>query len=143
MADQFSVHIEVRGYEIDSQRHVNQAVYHQYGEHARMEHMRAADCARIGEDVGVILLESRIRYLRELRWGDEVDIDSTIVFGEGKTFRFEHVMRRRPDAEPVAEMSCVLGLLDVEKRRLLPEPRERLAEWARHPDVLGLGTVSR
>jgi len=39
---QFSVRVTVRSYEIDSNGHVNHAVYHQYGEHARSEQLLAA-----------------------------------------------------------------------------------------------------
>ncbi|MEV0345382.1 hypothetical protein AB0H88_06430 [Nonomuraea sp. NPDC050680] len=38
----FSVRIAVRGYELDSQGRINSAVYHQYGDHARWECLRAA-----------------------------------------------------------------------------------------------------
>ncbi|MGW2215049.1 hypothetical protein ACWCSD_08675 [Nonomuraea sp. NPDC001684] len=31
----FSVRIAVRGYELDTQGHLNNVVYHQYGDHAR------------------------------------------------------------------------------------------------------------
>ncbi|CAO0827389.1 Thioesterase OS=Streptomyces microflavus OX=1919 GN=Smic_02130 PE=4 SV=1 [Streptomyces microflavus] len=38
----FSVDVTVRGYELDTQGHLNQAVYLQYAEHARWELLRAA-----------------------------------------------------------------------------------------------------
>ncbi|MFI9593032.1 acyl-CoA thioesterase [Nonomuraea sp. NPDC052265] len=38
----FSVRIAVRGYELDTQGHLNNVVYHQYGDHARWECLRAA-----------------------------------------------------------------------------------------------------
>lgn len=42
VGDPFQVRIRVRGYELDTQGHLNQAVYLQYGEHARWECLRAA-----------------------------------------------------------------------------------------------------
>ena len=38
----FQVRVTVRGYELDSLGHLNQAVYLQYAEHARWEILRAA-----------------------------------------------------------------------------------------------------
>ncbi|MGI5270021.1 acyl-CoA thioesterase [Nonomuraea sp. CA-218870] len=63
----FSVRVTVRGYEIDVQGHLNNVVYHQYGDHARWELLRAAgigadDLRRSG--VGPVTLENTIRYLR-------------------------------------------------------------------------------
>jgi acyl-CoA thioester hydrolase len=38
----FAVRIAVRGYELDSNGHLNRAVYLQYAEHARWEQLRAS-----------------------------------------------------------------------------------------------------
>ncbi|MFI7421008.1 hypothetical protein [Nonomuraea sp. NPDC049684] len=38
----FSVPIAVRGYELDTRGHLDNVVYHQYGDHARWECLRAA-----------------------------------------------------------------------------------------------------
>ncbi|MCW2885087.1 MAG: acyl-CoA thioester hydrolase [Streptosporangiaceae bacterium] len=38
----FSTHIVVRGYEPHTQGHLNNAVYHQYAEHAHWECLRTA-----------------------------------------------------------------------------------------------------
>jgi YbgC/YbaW family acyl-CoA thioester hydrolase len=138
--EQFNVRVTVRSYEIDMVGHVNHAVYHQYGEHARAEHFRHAgfsfDQQRAG-GMGVVLLESRIRYLSELVLGEEVEVSSDIEFGTGKTFRMAHTIRRA-DGSPAAEISCVLGLLDTSARRLMPDPRDRLAEAVTHPERLGI-----
>lgn len=138
--EQFSVRVTVRSYEIDMVGHVNHAVYHQYGEHARAEHFRHAGFSfeqqRSG-GLGVVLLESRIRFLSELVLGEEVEVSSDIEFGTGKSFRMEHTIRRA-DGSPAAEISCVLGLLDTSARRLLPEPKARFAELLPHPELLGI-----
>lgn len=118
--------------------HVNHAVYHQYGEHARSQHLLAAGFSlheqRV-EHVGIVLLESRIRYLRELTLGDDVEVTSDVEFGEGKTFRIEHTIMRGDTR--CAEISCVLGLLDTEARRLLAEPKKRLMALTPDPVFLG------
>ena len=140
MQPQFSVRVTVRSYEIDSLGHVNHAVYHQYGEHARSEHLLAAGYtlpAQQASQTGVVMLESRIRYLRELTFGEEVEITSDIEFGTGKAFRIEHLVRRA-DGENAAEIRCVFGLLDTAARRLVREPKERLANLLQRPELIGI-----
>jgi acyl-CoA thioester hydrolase len=125
---------------------VNHANYHRYGEHARTEHLSAAGCSMtrfVERGMGIVLLETTCRFLRELRYGDEVDIESRIAFGSGKTFEIGHTLRRAggEDGEDVvaAEIICRMGLLDAAARKLLAEPRERLLEMATAPELLGAG----
>jgi acyl-CoA thioester hydrolase len=137
----FSVRVGVRSYELDVNGHLNHAIYHRYGEHARSEMLAAAGCsmARMLEHgVGIVLLETTCRFLREVRYGDELDVDARPAFGQGKTFRIEHTLRRA-DGVVTAEITCVMGLLDSGARTLLPEPRERLRRLATAPEVLGIG----
>ncbi|NMI02064.1 acyl-CoA thioesterase [Pseudonocardia acidicola] len=153
MADEFAVRVAVRSYEVDANGHVNHAVYHQYGEHARMEHLRVAGCSPVRLNArgwGVILLETHARFLSELLLGEQVEVSSRVAFGTGKTFRIEHVLRRvpenvsengaAPDARVAAEISCRMGLLDMTARRLVADPAARLAEVATEPALLGLGS---
>lgn len=136
----FSVRVGVRSYELDMNGHVNHSVYHQFGEHARSSHLDAAGCsmARMVQlGIGIVLLETRVRFLRELRHGDEVDVDSRLAFGEGRTFTIDHTLLRS-DGVVAAEIACVMGLLDQENRKLLHDPRAHLRELATDPSVLGL-----
>jgi acyl-CoA thioester hydrolase len=138
VADVFTVRITVRGYELDTQGHLNQSVYLQYGEHARWEVLRAAGItqdALIASGIGPVVLESTIRYLRELRGGDEVDVSCGFVWGAGRTFRVQQDYRR-PDGTQVAELVAVGGLLDLRERRLVAQPRERLRALASAPELL-------
>lgn len=141
MSGDFSVRIGVRSYEVDVNGHLNHAIYHRYGEHARSEILTAAGCSMprmLERGVGIVLLETTCRFLRELRYGDELDVDARVGFGEGRTFRIDHTLRRS-DGVVAAEISCVMGLLDSAARRLLPDPRERLRTLATAPEVLGIG----
>ena len=77
MDDGFAVRVTVRVYELDSQGHVNGAVYLQYGEHARWECLKAAgitQAAMHAEGIAPVRLEETVRYHRELGAGDEVDV---------------------------------------------------------------------
>ncbi|MEU4688133.1 acyl-CoA thioesterase [Actinoplanes sp. NPDC023714] len=136
----YQVRIAVRGYELDLQGHVNQAVYLQYGEHARWQCFMAAGVSPdvlLGAGFGPVVLETTIRYLKELRAGDEVDVSCVFTWGSGKTFRVSQDFVRL-DGTPVAAVTGVAGLLDRQTRRLLPDPVERLRAVAKDPAILGL-----
>jgi acyl-CoA thioester hydrolase len=139
MGDHFAVRVGVRSYEIDVNGHVNHANYHRYAEHARTEHLSAAGCSMfrlVEHGMGIVLLETTCRFRRELRHGDEVEIDSRLSFGEGRTFGMAHTLRRTSDGETAAEITCTMGLLDAAARRLLTGPRARLLELATNPELL-------
>jgi acyl-CoA thioester hydrolase len=140
MADLFQVRIAVRGYELDLQGHVNQAVYVQYGEHVRWQCFHAAGLTPevlVGAGVGPVVLETTIRYLKELRAGDEVDVTCRFLWGTGKTFRVEQDYTRI-DGTSIARLTSVAGVLDRELRRLVPDPAERLRSLAVDASYLGM-----
>ncbi|MFU8871623.1 acyl-CoA thioesterase [Micromonospora sp. SL4-19] len=140
MGDPFRVRITVRGYELDTQGHLNQAVYLQYAEHARWECLRAAGISQdrlIATGVGPVALEVTLRYLSELRGGDQVDVSCEFRWSERKTFRLDQNYTR-PDGGQVATLTGVGGLLDLSARRLVPDPRERFRELATDPRPLNL-----
>jgi acyl-CoA thioester hydrolase len=136
----FRVRIAVRGYEIDPRGHVNQAVYLQYAEHARWECLRAAGISYetlAATGVGPAALENTIRYLAELRAGDELDVTCQFGWGSGKTFRINQNFLRA-DGTLVAELAGVGGMLDLARRRLIDDPIAHFRSLATAPDVLGL-----
>jgi acyl-CoA thioester hydrolase len=136
----FAVRIAVRGYELDTQGHLNQAVYLQYAEHARWECLRAAGLPGdklLATGAGPVQLECTLRFRRELRGGDEVDVTCEFHFGEGKTFRIRQEIRKI-DGTLAAEITSVCGLLDLEERRLITDPAGRLRSLAGDPAALGL-----
>jgi acyl-CoA thioester hydrolase len=136
----FESRIAVRAYELDSLGHVNRMVYLQYAEHARWACLQEAgiDHARLlATRTGPVTLEERIRYHRELRAGDEVVVSCALVWGQGKTMRVEQDFHRS-DGTLVAELTSVVGLLDLQERRLVPDPGELLRSLATAPELLGL-----
>ncbi|WP_194899942.1 acyl-CoA thioesterase [Catenulispora pinisilvae] len=136
----FSVPVTVRGYELDTQGHLNQAVYLQYTEHARWEMLRAAGIGQndlIAGGIGPVVLEANIKYLRELRGGDEVDVSCEFDWAEGKIFQFKQRIVKK-DGTVCADIVLVGGILDLVARKLVPNPAERLAAVASDPAVLGL-----
>ncbi|WP_109526977.1 MULTISPECIES: acyl-CoA thioesterase [Nocardia] len=136
----FSTQVMVRGYELDTQGHLNQAVYLQYGEHARWGLLRAAGVAQeklIADGIGPVVLETTIKYKRELRGGDEVTIDCAFEWSGGKTFRIRQEIRKLDDTV-AAEISVIGGILDLTARKLVADPGARLRVLAERPELLGL-----
>lgn len=76
-----SYELTVRGYELDSFGHVNNAVYLQYAETALWNFFNVSGLLKLMEAEGLfpVLLESKQRYMHELRLLDEVRIDSEIT----------------------------------------------------------------
>jgi acyl-CoA thioester hydrolase len=121
----FSVRIEVRGYELDTLGHVNHAVYHQYAEVARTKAFAVAGCewdALIERRTAPVLLTTTVNFRRELRVNDEVDVSCTAKFGDGKTFTLEQLITKA-DGTLSAEVYCVLGMMDLDARKLHADPR--------------------
>lgn len=140
MGEAFSVRVRVRGYELDTQGHLNQAVYLQYGEHARWECLQAAGISQdrlLASGVGPVALEATIRYLRELRGGDDVDVSCEFQWTNGKIFHIQQEYQLA-DGTPVASLSGTAGLLDLRERRLVADPRERFRALAETPGLLSL-----
>jgi acyl-CoA thioester hydrolase len=136
----FQVRITVRGYECDSLGHLNQAVYLQYAEHARWELLRATgltQAALLATGFAPVVLETTIKYRRELRTGDEVDVSCGFDWGEGRTFGVRQEIRKT-DGTLAAELDVVGGLLDLGTRKLVPDPKERWKAVTPDTTLLGL-----
>lgn len=136
----FSVPITVRGYELDTQGHLNQAVYIQYSEHARWELLAAAGIrqnALVDSGIGPVALEVNVKYLRELRGGDQVDVTCEFTWAEGKVFQIKQQILKK-DGTVCADIVVTGGIMDLKARKLVPNPGERIAALAGDAAVLGI-----
>ncbi len=136
----FSVPITVRGYETDTQGHLNQSVYLQYAEHARWSLLQAAGIGQqelVSHGVGPVALETTIRYLRELHAGDETEMTCEFVWGTGKTFEIRQTLTKA-DGTVAAKVTAVGGLLDLTERRLIKDPHGFLRKLSTDPDAYGM-----
>lgn len=77
----FKTKITVRGNELDSNNHVNNAVYLNYFEQGRWEAFREAGLMDIikNGDLTLVVTDIRIRYMREALLFDELEIITNIV----------------------------------------------------------------
>jgi acyl-CoA thioester hydrolase len=117
--------IEVRSYELDALGHVNQAVYHQYAELGRVAAVEAAGGRfehLLANRLAPVLLEAHISFRRELRRRDVVEVSCETRFSTGKTFQTNQVISKL-DGTVAAEITSTLGIMDLEARRLVADPR--------------------
>ncbi|HET9140360.1 acyl-CoA thioesterase [Actinophytocola sp.] len=125
----FTTSIEVRTYELDPLGHLNHAVYHQYAEVARSKAFEAAGCrwdTLFEARTAPVLLSTTVNFRRELRKGDVVAVSCSAKFGTGKTFQLtQHITKA--DGALAAEITCTMGLMDLEARRLVADPAAVLA----------------
>jgi acyl-CoA thioester hydrolase len=137
----FSVRLEVRSYELDTQGHVTTAAYLQYADHVRWKLLQAAgidlDELRVA-GLGPVTLETTVRFLRELRIGHEVDVSCVFAWPGGRTGSVFQQLHRVGDGTLVAELTSVGGLLDLTRRKLVAAPDEHWRRLARRPELLGL-----
>ena len=71
---------DVRGYELDSYGHVNNAVYISYTEQARWEILKQAGLLDLflKRDLLLVVTETYIKYMRELKLFDQVEVKTKI-----------------------------------------------------------------
>ena len=136
----FTCTMAVRADDLDSNGHVRGPAYLAYADHARWENLWAAgiDPDRLAErDLGPVNLETTLRFHRELTIRGEVLVESTFLWGKGKTSRVEQELRS-PAGTLVAEVFSVSGLLELTTRRLVPDPAAHWRALATRPELLGL-----
>lgn len=88
---EFEHHVTVRGYELDSFGHVNNAVYLNYVEQAQWEMLRKSDTFAYFQESEIVpaIIEINIRYIREAKIFDEIKIKSRIE-SKPPYFQFIH-----------------------------------------------------
>jgi acyl-CoA thioester hydrolase len=140
VSDEFFARVRVRGYEVDTQGHLNWAQYLHYAEHARWECLAAAGISQerlLASGAGLTALDVAVTFRRELRGGDEIDVGCTFTFDTSRTFQVKQDFRRM-DGLLAAELTSTTGLIDLAERKLVVNPAERLRALATDPSVLGV-----
>ena len=132
--------LTVRMFEIDAQGHLAGSAYVDYANQAFWEKLRTAGIdidALIASGIGPVILETNIKYRRELKAGDDVEIECNLHFKPGKTFLTQCIFHRS-DGHVAAELESVCGLLDLSQRSLLADPAARWRAVATRPEAIGL-----
>lgn len=118
--------VEVRGYELDSFSHVNNAVYLNYFEHARWEIMREKGIIDYFWRTRnfLVVVETHIKYIREVKLFDKLIINTTIE-RENPYLVFFHEMLHADSKKKVSKATVKTLLLD-ETRTPIDMPQEIL-----------------
>ena len=112
----FNCTITVRGYELDSFGHVNNAVYLNYFEQARWEILKHLDLFDYFEKNRLVLVvaEATVRYSKEAKNFDELEV-RTDIKREAPYLVFTHVIKNKADQEVVAKGTIKTLLVDHER----------------------------
>jgi acyl-CoA thioester hydrolase len=140
VSEPFQVRVKIRGYELDTQGHLNWAEYLHYAENARWECMAAAGISQdklLASGVGPAALDVHIDFKRELRGGDEVDVSCEFRWTGRKFFEVVQDLTRA-DGTLAAKVTSKTGLLDLRERHLITDPAKHLRELATAPEIMGL-----
>lgn len=107
---------EVRGYELDSYGHVNNAVYISYTEQARWEVLKNAGLLKsfLDKDLLLVVTETNIRYMRELKLFDNIEIITKIKF-EAPYLVFIHDILNLTDHIKAAKAEVKTLLIDKDR----------------------------
>lgn len=83
-------------------------------------------------DIGMVVLEQKINYLKEVFEDDLLKIESSLLEIGNKTFTVLHEMHNVQTKELVCTMKLVLVLFDKIKRKSMPLPedkRQGMKKW--------------
>ena len=107
---------EVRGYELDSYGHVNNAVYINYTEQARWEILKNAGLLEslLDKNLLLVVTETTIRYMRELKLFDKIEVQSNIKL-EKPYLVFDHDILNLTNGLKAAKVSVKTLLIDKER----------------------------
>ncbi len=125
----------VRWSDCDANGHAANTAYSEYSVDTRLAFLAAGGWTYddfVQARFGPIISREEIDYLKELRLGDQVAVDFTIIGGspDEARFKFHHEFVRVRDGKLCARMVVVGGWMNLETRRLAPPP-PRLAEVMR------------
>lgn len=119
---------EVRGYELDSFNHVNNAVYLSYLESARWDFFHKSGAMDIMKnfDLYPVVLESKIRYIHELKLFDTATV-ITEWLCKDDIIENKHRIIIKGSGELSAKAKCKIAL--VSKERIIFEIPQQLKEF--------------
>jgi acyl-CoA thioester hydrolase len=123
----FTLPIPIRWADLDPNGHVRHSVYYDWGAAARITFLEGkgvgvAWMARQG--VGPVLFREEARFQRELRFGDQLEVDLRLAAAspDGRKWRMRHRILR--GAELTATIEVEGAWLDLRARKIVVPPAE-------------------
>ena len=118
----FSIRQPVIFRDLDALGHVNNAVYLTYLENARAAYgLHLVDGTGLA-DLSFIVAEATVTYLRQVSFGDELEIGVHVSKIGTKSFTMDYGLRDSRTLEPVARGSTILVWFDYAANRSAPVP---------------------
>ena len=111
----------IREFHIDTFGHVNNATYLQIMEEARWEMIteRGYGLQAVRESkLGPVILEVNLKFLRELRLREKINIQTELIEYKGKIGKLRQSILKDND-EVAAEAIFTFGLFDLKARKLV------------------------
>jgi acyl-CoA thioester hydrolase len=124
---EFTMRWPVRGYELDSRGHVNNAVYLSWAEELATAHAEAAGYGRdwsAQRGGGWVVRRTEISYHRPAIYGDEVELTVRVELVKGARGVRRTTIRRAMDGELFAEVLTEWVWVRLSDGRPSPVPRE-------------------
>ena len=123
----FTIPIGLRWADLDPNRHVRHSVYYDWGATARVAYLERQGVGvtwMARNNIGPVLFREEAKFLREIRLGDELQIDVTLAATspDGRKWRMRHHILRG------AELTCTIEVdgawIDLQARKIAVPPAE-------------------
>jgi acyl-CoA thioester hydrolase len=113
--------VPVRYFDLDMNRHVNNAVYFTYMEEARTKLLLKEFLALQEEGIGFVVTEAKCKYLKPIKIQDTVTIKLLIENVRGISFGIKYIFENE-SGKLYAEGNTTLACIDIptQKLRRLP-----------------------
>ena len=116
----------VMTWECDSNGHMNVMYYINKFENAgRNLSLEMGVSKLMSKEIGFVVLEQTIKYLKEVFEDDLLYVESSLVSFSNKAFTMRHEMYNGLTKEKVSTMDVVGVLFDKVNRKAIPIPEER------------------
>jgi acyl-CoA thioester hydrolase len=124
---EFTLRWRVRGYELDSNGHVNNAVYLSWSEELATAHAEAAGYGRdwsASRGGGWVIRRTEITYHRPAVYGDDVELTVRVELVRGARAVRRTTITRVADREPLADVLTEWVWVRLSDGRPAPAPHE-------------------
>jgi acyl-CoA thioester hydrolase len=123
----FSQSIGLRWADLDPNGHVRHSVYYDWGAMARITYLeqKGVGLAWMTQNaIGPVLFREEAKFLREIRFGDQLDIDLRLAgaSADGRKWRMRHRILRGGDV--AASIDVEGAWLDLRARKIVAPPDE-------------------
>ena len=121
-----TVRCEIRWGDMDALGHVNNIVYFQYCESARIAYFEQLNPEqfRTHDREGPGMVAANLNFRRQLAYPGSVDVTASVSSISGKSFKLDYTIREVSTGEVAADGSSVCLWVDYAQAKALPLPQQ-------------------